>query len=121
MACVSEAQASVMRRRRSCNVGGWVAYTCPFMCPHKKMSNGVKSGEHEGHSTKPPYPMTRFWNVSIRYCLTFEILCEGRRHVGTIHFGVDATVDSQQRRLLHPAEAPSIVVPLTSPRKILVQ
>ncbi|GBN33752.1 hypothetical protein AVEN_69990-1 [Araneus ventricosus] len=44
MAGVTEAQASVMRRRRSCNVGGGVAYTCPFMCPHKKKSNGVKSG-----------------------------------------------------------------------------
>ncbi|GBM85498.1 hypothetical protein AVEN_167647-1 [Araneus ventricosus] len=44
MAGVTEAQASVMRRLRSCNVGGGVAYTCPFMCPHKK-SNGVESGE----------------------------------------------------------------------------
>ncbi|GBM37731.1 hypothetical protein AVEN_179813-1 [Araneus ventricosus] len=34
-----------MRRRRSYNVGGGVAYTFPFMCPHKKKSNGVKSGE----------------------------------------------------------------------------
>ncbi|GBL58302.1 hypothetical protein AVEN_163257-1 [Araneus ventricosus] len=38
MAGVTEAQASVMRRRRSCNVGGEVAYTCPFMCPHKVFS-----------------------------------------------------------------------------------
>ncbi|GBO06155.1 hypothetical protein AVEN_113790-1 [Araneus ventricosus] len=37
MAGVTEAQASVMRRRRSCNVGGWVAYAYPFMCPHKKV------------------------------------------------------------------------------------
>ncbi|GBL93843.1 hypothetical protein AVEN_153610-1 [Araneus ventricosus] len=44
MADVTEAQTSVMRRRRSCNVGGGVPYTCPFMCPHKKKSNGVKSG-----------------------------------------------------------------------------
>ncbi|GBN07653.1 hypothetical protein AVEN_107925-1 [Araneus ventricosus] len=44
MAGVTEAQASIKRRRRSCNVGGGVAYTCPFMCPHKKKSNGVKSG-----------------------------------------------------------------------------
>ncbi|GBN44671.1 hypothetical protein AVEN_26930-1 [Araneus ventricosus] len=58
MAGVTEAQASVMRRRKSYNVGGSVAYTCPFMCPHKKNSNGVKSGEHEVHSAKPPYPMT---------------------------------------------------------------
>ncbi|GBM30620.1 hypothetical protein AVEN_18314-1 [Araneus ventricosus] len=54
MAGVKEAQASVMLRRRSCNVGGGVAYTCPFMCPHKKKSNGVKSGERGGHSAKPP-------------------------------------------------------------------
>ncbi|GBM62587.1 hypothetical protein AVEN_224381-1 [Araneus ventricosus] len=44
MADVAEAQALVMRRRRSCIVGGGVVYTCPFMCPHKKKSNGVKSG-----------------------------------------------------------------------------
>ncbi|GBM16810.1 hypothetical protein AVEN_261126-1 [Araneus ventricosus] len=74
MAGVTEAQASVMRCRRSCNVGGGVAYTCPFMCPHKKKSNGVKLGERGGHSTKPPYPTTSYWNVSIRYCLTFETL-----------------------------------------------
>ncbi|GBO37196.1 hypothetical protein AVEN_209440-1, partial [Araneus ventricosus] len=55
MAGVTEAQASVMRRRRSCNIGRGVAYTCPFMCPHKKKSNGVKSVERGCHSTKPPY------------------------------------------------------------------
>ncbi|GBM62905.1 hypothetical protein AVEN_11362-1 [Araneus ventricosus] len=43
MAGFTEAQASVMRRRRFCNVGGGVAYTSPFMCPLKKKSNGVKS------------------------------------------------------------------------------
>ncbi|GBN05563.1 hypothetical protein AVEN_124602-1 [Araneus ventricosus] len=43
MAGVTEAQASVMRRRRSCNVGGGVTYTFPFMCPHKKKSNRAKS------------------------------------------------------------------------------
>ncbi|GBM39219.1 hypothetical protein AVEN_223837-1 [Araneus ventricosus] len=43
MAGVPVAQASVMRRRRSCDVGGRVAYTFPFMRPHKKKSNGVKS------------------------------------------------------------------------------
>ncbi|GBN85271.1 hypothetical protein AVEN_234621-1 [Araneus ventricosus] len=58
MASVTEAHASVMRRRRSCNVCGGVTYICPSMCPHKKKSNGVKSGERWGHSTKPPYPMT---------------------------------------------------------------
>ncbi|GBN90333.1 hypothetical protein AVEN_160461-1 [Araneus ventricosus] len=88
MAGVTEAQASVMHRRRSCNVGGGVSYICPFMCPHKK-SNGVKS--------------------------------ERQRPVGTIHFGVGAKVDSQQSRLLYLAEAPSTVVPLMFPCKILVQ
>ncbi|GBN08149.1 hypothetical protein AVEN_1023-1 [Araneus ventricosus] len=51
----------------------------------------------------------------------FKSHVEGRRYVGTIHFGVGATVDSQQSQLLHPAEAPSTVVPLTFPRKILGQ
>ncbi|GBM50187.1 hypothetical protein AVEN_90317-1, partial [Araneus ventricosus] len=45
MAGATEAQASVMRPRRSCNVGGGVAYTCPFMCPHKKKSHRINSGE----------------------------------------------------------------------------
>ncbi|GBM24679.1 hypothetical protein AVEN_46180-1 [Araneus ventricosus] len=57
MAGVTEAQALVMRRRRSCNVGEGVAYTCPFMCPHKKKSNGVKSGGR-GVTTKSPYVIT---------------------------------------------------------------
>ncbi|GBN05145.1 hypothetical protein AVEN_123247-1 [Araneus ventricosus] len=46
---------------------------------------------------------------------------EGHRHVGTIHFGVGATVHSQQSRLLHPAKDPSAVDKLTFPRKIMVQ
>ncbi|GBN16776.1 hypothetical protein AVEN_5051-1 [Araneus ventricosus] len=44
MAGVTEVQASVMRRRRFCIVGGGVAYTCPFMFPHKKKSNGSRQG-----------------------------------------------------------------------------
>ncbi|GBM43146.1 hypothetical protein AVEN_2273-1 [Araneus ventricosus] len=43
MAGVTKAQASVMRRRRSCNVGGGIANTCPLMCARKKKSNEVKS------------------------------------------------------------------------------
>ncbi|GBL92847.1 hypothetical protein AVEN_4548-1 [Araneus ventricosus] len=95
MAGVTEAQASVMRRRRSYNFGGRATYTCPFMCPYKKKSNGVKSSTAQ----------------------RLKSYAEGRRHVGTIHFGVGATVDSQQSRLLHPAQAPSTVFPLTSPLK----
>ncbi|GBM01946.1 hypothetical protein AVEN_269556-1 [Araneus ventricosus] len=45
MAGVTEAQASVMLRPRSCNVGGGIAYACPLMCPHKKKSIGTKSGK----------------------------------------------------------------------------
>ncbi|GBN03067.1 hypothetical protein AVEN_62891-1 [Araneus ventricosus] len=37
MAGVTEAQASVMRRRISCNASGGLAYTCPFICPHKQI------------------------------------------------------------------------------------
>ncbi|GBO46891.1 hypothetical protein AVEN_155412-1 [Araneus ventricosus] len=43
MAGVTDSQASLMRHRRSYNVGGGIAYTCLFMYPHKKMSNRVKS------------------------------------------------------------------------------
>ncbi|GBL99868.1 hypothetical protein AVEN_162859-1 [Araneus ventricosus] len=62
------AQASVIRFRSSCNVGRWVAYTRCLMYPHRKMSNGLRSGERGGHSTQPPYPMTCCWNVSRMYC-----------------------------------------------------
>ncbi|GBN36744.1 hypothetical protein AVEN_222292-1 [Araneus ventricosus] len=50
MAGVTEVQASVMRRRKSCNVDGEVAYTYPFMCPHKKKSSRSSQG--------PPYETT---------------------------------------------------------------
>ncbi|GBM41727.1 hypothetical protein AVEN_173128-1 [Araneus ventricosus] len=56
MAGVSEAQASVMCRRRSCNVSGGVAYTCPSMCPHKKSpmrSSQVSAGAiQRNHHTR---------------------------------------------------------------------
>ncbi|GBO17099.1 hypothetical protein AVEN_185268-1, partial [Araneus ventricosus] len=54
MTGTTEAQASVMRRRRFCNVGRGVAYTCPFMCPHKKKFNGVKSGS-KGIPLRKPF------------------------------------------------------------------
>ncbi|GBO11821.1 hypothetical protein AVEN_77541-1 [Araneus ventricosus] len=53
LAGVTEEQASVMRRRRSCRAGGGVVYTCPFMCPHKKKFNGFKSVEPIYETTIP--------------------------------------------------------------------
>ncbi|GBO02620.1 hypothetical protein AVEN_71588-1 [Araneus ventricosus] len=71
------AQASVIRFRSSCNVGGGVAYTRCLMYPHRKKSNGFRSGERGGHSTQAPYPMTCCWNVSRMYCWAFDTLCGG--------------------------------------------
>ncbi|GBM43033.1 hypothetical protein AVEN_215167-1 [Araneus ventricosus] len=48
MACDTLAQASVIRFRSSCNVGGGVAYTRCLMYPHRKKSNGFRSGERGG-------------------------------------------------------------------------
>ncbi|GBM56165.1 hypothetical protein AVEN_85328-1 [Araneus ventricosus] len=69
------AQASVIRFGSSCNVGGEVAYTRCLMYPHRKKSNGFRSGERGGHSTQPPYQMTCCWNVSRMYCWTLDTLC----------------------------------------------
>ncbi|GBM86971.1 Solute carrier family 52, riboflavin transporter, member 3-B [Araneus ventricosus] len=71
------AQASVIRFRSSCNVGGVGANTRCLMYPHRKKSNGFRSGERGGHSTQPPYPMTCCWNVSRMYCWTLDTLCGG--------------------------------------------
>ncbi|GBN69720.1 hypothetical protein AVEN_272430-1 [Araneus ventricosus] len=71
------AQASVIRFQSYCNVAGGVAYTRCLMYPHRKRSNGFRSGERGGHSKHPPYPMTCCWNVSRMYCWTLDTLCEG--------------------------------------------
>ncbi|GBL78486.1 hypothetical protein AVEN_42970-1 [Araneus ventricosus] len=71
------AQASLIRFRNSCNVGGGVAYTRCLMYPHSKKSNGFRSGERGGHSTQTAYPMTCCWNMSRIYCWTLDTLCEG--------------------------------------------
>ncbi|GBM25460.1 hypothetical protein AVEN_196149-1, partial [Araneus ventricosus] len=57
MAGDTPAQASVIRFRSSCNISGGVAYTRCLMYPHRKRSDGFRSGERGGHSTQPPYPM----------------------------------------------------------------
>ncbi|GBM12614.1 hypothetical protein AVEN_146792-1 [Araneus ventricosus] len=61
-------QASVIRFRSSCNVGGGVTYTRCLMYLHRKKSNGFRSGERGGNSMQSPYPMTCCWNVSRMYC-----------------------------------------------------
>ncbi|GBM57165.1 hypothetical protein AVEN_55059-1 [Araneus ventricosus] len=66
------AQASVIRFRSSCNVRGGVACIRCLMYPHRKKSNGFRSGERGGHSTQPPYPMACCWNVSRMYCWTLD-------------------------------------------------
>ncbi|GBO10280.1 hypothetical protein AVEN_65787-1 [Araneus ventricosus] len=69
MAGVTEAQESVTRRRRSCNVGGWVAYTCPLCVPTESSMGSSQVGAR-GHSaiTISDYlilkcPMENFLNV----------------------------------------------------------
>ncbi|GBM76108.1 hypothetical protein AVEN_18942-1 [Araneus ventricosus] len=71
------AQASVIRFQSSCNVGGGFAYTRCLMYPHRKKSNGFRSGECAGHSRQPPYPMTCCWNMSRMHCWTLDTLCGG--------------------------------------------
>ncbi|GBN09392.1 hypothetical protein AVEN_63444-1 [Araneus ventricosus] len=71
------AQASVIRFRSSCNVGGGVAYTRYLMYPHRKKSNEFRSGKRGGHSTQPSCPMTCCWNLSRMYCWTLDTLCGG--------------------------------------------
>ncbi|GBM48551.1 hypothetical protein AVEN_184570-1 [Araneus ventricosus] len=71
------AQASVIWFRSSCNVGGGVAYTRCLMYPHRKKSTGCISGEREGHSMQPPYPMTCCCYVSRMYCWTLDTVCGG--------------------------------------------
>ncbi|GBM45182.1 hypothetical protein AVEN_53563-1 [Araneus ventricosus] len=68
------AQASVIRFRSSCNVGGGVAYTRCLMYPHRKKFNGFRSGERGDYSTQPPHPMTCGWNVSRTWCWTLDTL-----------------------------------------------
>ncbi|GBM54121.1 hypothetical protein AVEN_119850-1 [Araneus ventricosus] len=71
------AQASAIRFRSSCNVGRGVAYIRCLMYPHRKKSNGFRSGERGGHSTQPPYPMTCCWDVSRMYFWILDTLCGG--------------------------------------------
>ncbi|GBN13971.1 hypothetical protein AVEN_62030-1 [Araneus ventricosus] len=70
-------QASIMRFRSTCNIGGGIEYTRCLMYPHRNKSNGFRSGERGGYSTQPPYPMTCCWNVSRMYCSTLDTLCGG--------------------------------------------
>ncbi|GBM13746.1 hypothetical protein AVEN_90011-1 [Araneus ventricosus] len=65
-------QASLIRLRSSCNIGGGVAYTRCLMYPNRKKSNGFRPDERGGHSTQPPYPMICCWNVSRMYCWTLD-------------------------------------------------
>ncbi|GBM44158.1 hypothetical protein AVEN_257105-1 [Araneus ventricosus] len=67
---------SVIRFQSSCNVGGGDAYTRCLMYPHRKKTNGFRSGERGDHSTQPPYPMTCCWNVSRMYCWTLDTVLE---------------------------------------------
>lgn len=46
---------------------------------------------------------------------------QARRHVGTLHYGVEATTGFQQNLLLHTREVLCIVRPQMCPGKILVR
>ncbi|GBL84666.1 hypothetical protein AVEN_191122-1 [Araneus ventricosus] len=60
-------QASVIRFRSSCNVGGGVAYTRCLMYPHRKKSNGFRSGkEKEGFTPTAISQCARdHWIISV--------------------------------------------------------
>ncbi|GBM74204.1 hypothetical protein AVEN_203405-1 [Araneus ventricosus] len=97
------AQASVIRFRSSCNVGGRVTYTRCLMYPHRKKSNEFRSGERGGHSTQPLYPMTCCWNVS--ECTVGHLIpcAEEHRRVGTVHSGGHSTANPLENRILRPS------------------
>ncbi|GBL89066.1 hypothetical protein AVEN_255206-1 [Araneus ventricosus] len=79
------AQASVIRFRSSCHVGGGVAYTRCLMYQHRKKSNGFRSGECGGHFTQPAY-LILVVGICPECTVGHLIPCaEGRHRVGTIH------------------------------------
>ncbi|GBM41985.1 hypothetical protein AVEN_146901-1 [Araneus ventricosus] len=97
------AQASVIRFRSSYNVGGGVAYTRCLMYPHRKKSNGFRSGERGRHSTQPPYSMTCCWDVSRMYCWTLDTLCGGAPSCWNHTFPRYSTANPLENRILRPS------------------
>ncbi|GBO39029.1 hypothetical protein AVEN_130151-1 [Araneus ventricosus] len=95
------AQASVIRFRSSCNVGGGVANTLGLMYPHRKKSIGFRSGERRGHST---HHHTDVAGMCPECTVGHLIPCaEGRRRVGTIHSGGHSTANLLENRILRPS------------------
>lgn len=45
--------------------------------PHKKKSNGVKSGDLAGYGITPWVPIHRLGKIAFKYCLTMMALCAG--------------------------------------------
>jgi hypothetical protein len=82
----SSEAASILARSVS-SPGTGVSYTRLLICPHKKKSRGVRSGERGGHATGSPLPIQRagyvvailntFYNVTLKLpvnymCSTYD-------------------------------------------------
>ena len=54
-----------------------VACTIHFQCPHKRKSNGFKSGERAGRAIGPPRPIHLFAKCRFKNCLATRLKCGG--------------------------------------------
>ena len=61
--------ATVILATRSSSVSTTVSYTTCFMCPQRKESRHVRSGDQGGQATGPPRPIHRFPKVDLRWFL----------------------------------------------------
>ncbi|GBM70464.1 hypothetical protein AVEN_188212-1 [Araneus ventricosus] len=87
-----------MRRRRSCNVGRRVAYTCCLRQLHRKKSIEVRSGEREGHSWNSLLLVPRIPPPGTASLMMF---CEQAHcHVGNIRSGAE-TISGSQTENVH--------------------
>ena len=71
------ANSLMIRSRSSSTLAGDVVYSWPLMYPHKKKSNGVRSGERGGHSCSCPSNTIRFPKSSFSRAVTALVRCAG--------------------------------------------
>ncbi|GBL87342.1 hypothetical protein AVEN_270587-1 [Araneus ventricosus] len=96
-------QASAIRFRSSCNVGGGVAYTRCLIIPTEKspMGSGQVNVEAILHNH-----YTRLLVAGMCPECTVGLLipsAEGRRRVGTIHSGGHSMANPLENRILRPS------------------
>ena len=62
--------ATVILATRSFSVSTTVSHISCFMCPQKRKSRHVRSGDLGGQATRPPRPIHRLQKVALRWFLT---------------------------------------------------